>query len=109
MRTLAIVIVLAACSVLIVLASRARAHSFYDQECCSGQDCAPVEKVEYVAGALYNGPPGQVDPLPVMVVTTRHGMAAVPRNMKVRPSPDGRLHACILNGRLICIYVPPNS
>lgn len=83
------------------------AHDFYDPECCSGQDCAPVEKVQMVAGALYNGPPGQADTLPVMVVTTRHGTVAVPRNMKIRPSPDGRMHACILNDRLICIYLPP--
>ncbi len=107
MRTI-IAATLLLCLLFATLATVA-AHSFYDRERCSGQDCAPVEKVDMVAGALYSGPPDQKNVLPVMVVTTKHGMAAVPRNMKIRPSPDGRMHACILSGNLICLYVPPNS
>lgn len=107
MRTIAVAIILMACLMFAVLASVARGHSFYEPECCSGQDCARVEKVDHVAGALYNGPPGQVDTLPVMVITTRHGTVAVPRNAKIRASQDGAMHACILNDRLICLYMPP--
>ncbi len=109
MRFISVVIILTACLMLAVLASVAKAHMWYDPDCCSGNDCAPVEKADYVAGALYNGPPGQASPLPVMVVTTRHGQAVLTQNTKRRASQDGQLHACIFGGRLICLYLPPGN
>ena len=82
---------------------RAHAHSFYDADCCNGIDCAPVEKAEssvlIIAGALLPS---------VLTVTTMHGTADVPPNMTPRPSPDGRMHACIRQGKVICIYLPPS-
>ena len=89
----------------------AKAHDWYDPECCSGMDCAPVEKVEVMptaAIASMLSAPAQASVPSIMVVTTRHGTATVPPNMKMRPSQDGRMHACIVNGRLICLYLPPS-
>lgn len=89
------------------IVSRAHAHSFYDAECCNGIDCAPVEKAEssvlVIAGALLPS---------ILTVTTMHGTADVPPDMTPRPSPDGRMHACLRRGsdgtmRVICIYIPP--
>ena len=96
---------------LMTLAHRARAHSWYDPECCSGMDCAPVEKVEVVptsAIASMLVPPAQASPPSIMFVTTKHGTAQVPHNMQFRASKDGAMHACIIKGRLICLYLPPS-
>ncbi len=102
-----VIATLIACLVLAVLASMARAHDFYPIECCSGQDCAPVEKVEMVAGATFAGALGFVPALPVMVVTTKHGTAAVPPNLMPKQSPDAQMHACVHLGKLICLFLPP--
>jgi hypothetical protein len=96
---------------LMTLAHRAKAHDFYDPECCSGMDCAPVEKVEVLPSNSISSmlvPPAQASVPSIMVVTTKHGTAAVPANMKMRASPDGKMHACIIHGRLICLYMPPS-
>jgi hypothetical protein len=79
-------------------------------ECCSGQDCAPVEKVEILpfnqAGVFSNFR----SPVPsVMLVTTKNGTASVPPNLERRQSQDNRMHACIYGGKLICIFVPPGN
>jgi hypothetical protein len=91
----------------------ARAHEdgamHYPYECCHDQDCAPVTSVSYVADSS--------DPLPLMVVTTIHGTAAVPHNFplsKIKHSEDGRMHACITNAwsgptRLICLFLPDSE
>jgi len=45
---------LVACFVLsvgiLVFSNQAKSHDWYPMECCSGLDCAPVEKVEMLAG-----------------------------------------------------------
>jgi hypothetical protein len=84
------------------LVGYARAHSWYDQDCCHDNDCGPVLYSSFVAS----------DPssLPSRVVTTKFGTAVIPRDFKrIRPSQDGQEHACIIGGRLICLYQPPNS
>jgi hypothetical protein len=82
------------------------AHDWYPMECCHEQDCAPVisatSEVEATADALM---PAQ------LVVTTKFGTVAVPHGFERKPSPDGRMHACIRkdgNGDLwlICFFVP---
>lgn len=94
----------------LALAAPATGHSFYAMECCSGQDCAPVDKVEVVAGAtFFGGQPMSAVPPSVMIVTTRHGTVVVPQNFKTRESPDGQMHACIHNGKLLCLYLPPTG
>ena len=95
----------------VIAGARAYAHDWYPVECCHSIDCAPVDRVEVVAGALYyaSKPPAQQEPIPpsVMIVTTKHGTAVVRDGMPRRLSPDGQMHACIRNGTLICIFMPP--
>jgi hypothetical protein len=79
----------------------ASAHSWYDADCCSDQDCEPVSAVAYVAS----------DPstMPVMVVTTSLGTKPLTQMTKIRQSKDSRMHACIYQGRLLCLYMPPSN
>jgi len=84
----------------------ARAHDWYPMECCHGMDCAPVENVGTISSTLLG------NQLPGMVVTTKHGTAAVPATFPRRESKDGRMHACMRPGdggamRLVCLFVPP--
>ena len=62
----------------------ARGHSWYPQACCSGKDCARVEKIELV-------PAGRM-------VTTKHGTILVPVDFQARESEDSDFHACISKG-----------
>ena len=113
---LAIMIALAGFSLaMVVKAVSAKAHGWYPIECCSGMDCAPVEKVEirpaeaFTAHALI--PPAYAAPS-AMVVTTKHGTAIVPGNFPRRESKDGQLHACMRPAKdggmkLLCIFFPP--
>jgi len=71
------------------------AHSWYDHECCSDNDCRPVSSedvVETETGWKH---------LPTGTVFTRE---------MVKPSRDGNFHVCIGNrswdlGRPYCIYI----
>jgi hypothetical protein len=83
--------------IFLVGASFVRGHSFYDPECCSEKDCAPVEE-----GTIQEEPAG---------FTVRATGEFIPRDSsKVRMSPDGKWHRCSWNGlpgeRTLCIYVP---
>lgn len=74
-------------------------------------DCAPVEKAEMVAGASLSSALGPM-PMPLMVVTTRHGTVVVPANFPRRQSKDNRMHACMRamsdgSMQLLCIFLPP--
>ena len=99
-----------------VLVVKVMAHSFYDIECCSAMDCAPVDRVEIVpsqhAITSMLAPPAFASPS-IMIVTTKHGTVAVPADVKHRASPDAQMHVCMRKGsdgamRLICIYMPPS-
>ena len=102
-------------AVLLATATPATAHDWYPMECCSGMDCAPVEKVEMIPSpgiASLLSTPAQAMPLGAMLVTTKHGSVVVPANFPRRESKDGRMHACMRPGqggtmRLICIFMPP--
>jgi hypothetical protein len=102
-------------ALLVAAATPAAAHDWYPIECCSGMDCAPVEKVEILPGpAMANvlSTPAQAGPLDAMLVTTKHGSVVVPANFPRRESKDHRMHACMRPGqngtmRLICIFLPP--
>ena len=99
------------------MTTTAAAHDWYPIECCSGMDCAPVEKVEILsppAMASMLGAPAQSQPSQpgAMLITTKHGSVAVPANVQRRESKDHRMHACMRPGdgggmRLICIFMPP--
>jgi hypothetical protein len=90
-------------------------HSWYPMECCSAQDCAPVDTVEQIPNAsmanVFTILPGNVMPS-TLVVTTKHGTVAVPPDFKMRDSPDSRMHACMApkqggGMRLLCLFMPP--
>jgi hypothetical protein len=83
------------------LAGPALTHSWYDPDCCSDRDCEPVSAVAFVAST-----PGAI---PVMVVTTSFGTKPVTSRTKIRESKDSRMHACIYQGELICLYMPPSN
>lgn len=77
----------------------------YDGACCSDRDCAELPK-----GAVKEGPEGYE----VTILPGQHPMvkdevfrATVPyTSTKVRQSPDGLYHGCVLpSGFLICLYV----
>lgn len=95
--------IVVALALLIVgaLSRPARSHSWYDADCCSDRDCEPVGAITFVAS----------DPksVPVMVVTTSFGTKPVTPETKIRESKDGRMHACIYQGKLICLYLPPSN
>jgi hypothetical protein len=64
-------------------------------------DCAPVDRVELQENAT-------------LVVTSRHGTAAIPASFPRRESQDNRMHVCMRPGtsggmRPICVFVPPPS
>jgi hypothetical protein len=100
------------------LAVRAHAHDWYPIECCHSVDCAPVDRVEVVAGAIFYAgqkiDPTQV-PTSVMIVTTSRGTGIVPADLPRRESKDNRMHACLrkvwaLGGEhseVRCIFMPP--
>lgn len=81
--------------------SPAGAHSWYDPDCCSGQDCEPVSAVTFVASDPQSAP--------VMIVTTSLGTKPLTSRTKVRQSQDSRMHACIYRGELLCLYLPPEN
>src|SRR6478736_4986936 len=82
-----------------IAATAAAAHSFYDVECCGGEDCAPAA-------------PGEVKPVPGGWVVTHSGEFI--SNRQTRPSPDGRVHRCyprydemdLPDPPTRCLYVP---
>lgn len=93
--------VIALAAIVFIVCGYAWGHSWYHADCCSNHDCEPVSAVTYVAS----------DPasLPAMVVTTSHGTKPVTKDTSIRESRDGRMHACIFQGRLICLYMPPGT
>lgn len=44
-----------------------------------------------------------------MVVTTGFGTKPVTPQTKIRESKDNRMHACIYQEKLICLYLPPSN
>lgn len=77
----------------------AKAHDWYPMDCCHGQDCAEVEKVD--ASSIHG-----------MVVTSRHGTAFVPATFPRRESRDHRMHVCMRldatgTMKVICVFMPP--
>ena len=80
----------------------AHAHDWYPMECCHQMDCAPVDEAS--SSMLFQG---GVLSLAPMTIKTRHGEVVVPPNFPARQSKDGRMHACIREGRLVCLFMPP--
>jgi len=98
---------LGAAVLLTFLASMVFAHEWYDPECCSDQDCAPipVHAVEQLPDGKYR----------VTLRPGEHFMVSgktfVGSPISVRNSMDGDYHACIVNyemadATLRCLYKP---
>jgi hypothetical protein len=85
---------------VLLAAPAARAHSWYPHYCCNDQDCAKVDRIEYVVGGMY-----------MIVGETR---VFVPDAMEKRPSQDNDAHVCILRTqsgryRVRCVFMPGTS
>lgn len=80
---------------LMLLSTPARAHDFYEYDCCSDRDCAPVDRATVV-----EGPNGYE--VPSLGLTVPYG------DSRHRVSQDGDYHLCVSpnTGRLLCIYAP---
>lgn len=101
----AIVITTLVCTAFIIhviVTGKAFGHSWYPADCCHEQDCAEVLS----STSSWIGAPGNALVPPEWVVTTKFGSGVVPADIKRRPSPDGRAHACIVAGKVICIFLP---
>jgi hypothetical protein len=71
---------------------------WYDASCCSSRDCEPVppEAVEDMATGWH-----------VSYISSRgFAMKALVPHGEERHSQDGRFHACAVEGRFYCLYVP---
>lgn len=79
-----------------------RAHDWYPNDCCSGQDCMQADRIEL------EGESG----LQVWVGRLR---IRFPSNFPARLSPDGRVHVCFFEddykGLVIprCLFLPLDS
>ena len=97
-------ILLAAVTLAVGSIIQADAHSWYQSDCCSDRDCAPVEEMVWVVPAGGGAPR--------LVVTTEHGKAIIPHGFPVKESRDGRMHVCMRDHygemTVICIFVPPS-
>lgn len=92
---------------LLLSATAAAAHGWYDAACCHDNDCAPVTKTEVAQPFVYAGVASLGAQTPALWVTTKHGRAMVPPNMIPKESKDSQPHACIREGRVVCYYLPP--
>ena len=80
------------------LAPSITAHSWYPEECCSGQDCAPAD-------AVYTDTRGRL----IVVVGQRRVL--VPPGTVARLSPDNRTHVCLVDdpygeALIRCLFAP---
>lgn len=101
--------------VMLAIAAPALAHQApagweYDRDCCSDFDCAPapIGGVREVAGGYQVSiPPGTHPRVPAgsagVAGFVPHGDA------RIRVSGDAQRHACILGGRVLCLYIPPGG
>lgn len=80
--------------ILLVIVSIARAHDWYDPECCSGKDCAPMVPLSVIAtdGGWQIKATGEVIPF---------------GDKRERRSMDDQFHRCPYpGGKTRCLYVP---
>ena len=91
---------------LALSATTAIAHSWYPWDCCSDNDCAPVQAASYLTQASSSSP--------VLIVKTIHGVVAVPADFPQKESKDGQMHACMRKEpdgsmKLLCLFMPPST
>jgi hypothetical protein len=79
----------------LLIATRARAHSWYPSDCCSDRDCSPAGD-----GVVQE----KADGLHV------RGFGVLPyTDPRIRISRDLDEHVCTAPGRLICVFVRPKG
>lgn len=88
-------------STLSFLITNAHSHEWYDKECCSEQDCAPVLSLSKNSDGSMN-------------LTSKHGTVNIPKEFSKRPSRDNQEHICMRPSEYgdmypICYYVPMGS
>jgi len=91
------------------LAAIATAHEWYDSDCCSGNDCAPIP-----TSAVSIGPEGYT----VTIGPGDHPLAGGTitkffryDSPQVRVSQDGKYHTCVIGSEggeqwMLCLYAP---
>jgi hypothetical protein len=92
----------------------ASAHEWYPTECCGGIDCAPATMTTVASSVYLMGIGGEkASPFTTTVTVDLPYMAGgrqtviVPPDFPLRESKDSRVHACIVAGRLRCLFIPP--
>jgi hypothetical protein len=105
-----ILFVLAATIAIMIDAKVAEGHSWYDWECCSGEDCMVVERMEYKDNKTY-------------FYTKKYDFPIVMENSEVtkkaKASKDADWHICVVifendekkvTGHYVrCVYIPGTS
>jgi hypothetical protein len=88
------------CLLVLPSGDPARAHSWYPRQCCGGEDCRKVDKIDFL-------PSGD------MVMHVGWIKVVVPRNFVKQPSQDADAHVCmsIATGtfRPVCVFMPGTS
>jgi len=102
MKIIDVLLVLFVCVLFIYfVAVGAKSHEWYDKECCSDNDCAPVEEIKFSTDEQGND---------VVAVRTKHGFAEGQlKHISIRPSKDDEYHACIITYHaafIRCLYAP---
>jgi len=82
-------------------ATQAKSHGWYDKDCCSEQDCAPV--LSYKDN--YNS---------TITLTSKYGTVTIDKSFPKKPSLDNQEHICMRTNEdgipfVICYYVPFGS
>ena len=99
LRLLAVIGFALLCSIFFGVAI---AHDWYPHECCHDEDCAVVVSLF----RLHDGR---------LRIETARGVALAPVGFNVRPSPDGKAHACLRHVGppnehrgwvVICLFLP---
>ena len=74
---------------IFLLTSSVKAHDWYDRECCSNEDCRPVENCD------------EIEILPNNKAKWQDKIFE-----KIKPSKDNKCHVCITHwGKPMCTYV----
>lgn len=100
-KTALVLIIALGFLIWVAMKSEAHSHEWYDQECCSDKDCAPVEEIKFGTDSDGNG---------IVSVRTKHGFVEGKlKNISIRPSKDDEYHACLIlyhQAVIRCLYVP---
>lgn len=102
---LLVILALGCLVAFVALVNEARAHDWYDRECCSNQDCYPLPGNAYLeerANGEYYAK--WISPLNGQLIE------GIVRKCGVRDTRDGRIHGCEnFYHTPRCIYIHPGA